>query len=461
MFRYSLFPRRPSRSCGRLSKGQSCTRPRQQRLEIQSTVTTRHQCACCQIWDVTPLIRWLWRRAASYEDATLPVRRMCMRQVLDLLEQRQLYSIKIEHITNLIPPGMLQLPALQRFSIWHRQATPHTESSTPPQTPSIQTTLSPPLGATTEGHVSQRMTPVSSHSCPVARPMRLQLWPSQQQGEVCLGSAKLWKQVQIFQTHGSVLSFCNVAAEHLNVFQRSLLPRLCECEPGHPGYDQCHLVTGRWSSLLRRLTDLPTWPREMPHLGQPLPDGMHHLWHQLQRLPGGHQQHGAHLTVHLSRLFVQWALQRGDKSHGGGSKSNPQLCFFAGACCPTGVKLYRRTNNSLRVYWRSVGLQTQNHTVELYGTGANYTCIAAAGSTYCDIQEETCGDVYTVVVAPVEQSGLKVSFCQPRTYSGGSSVVHYIKMMHVYWYFYFYLSQFPVLEATQAWVSISSHNKIQ
>ncbi|XP_011485050.1 fibronectin type III domain-containing protein 7-like [Oryzias latipes] len=91
--------------------------------------------------------------------------------------------------------------------------------------------------------------------------------------------------------------------------------------------------------------------------------------------------------------------------------------FSSSACCPTGVKLYRRTNYSLRVYWRSVGLQSQNHTVELYGTGANYTCIAAAGNTYCDIQEETCGDVYTVVVAPVGQSGLKVTFCQPRTYS--------------------------------------------
>ncbi|XP_041848243.1 fibronectin type III domain-containing protein 7 [Melanotaenia boesemani] len=91
--------------------------------------------------------------------------------------------------------------------------------------------------------------------------------------------------------------------------------------------------------------------------------------------------------------------------------------FSSSACCPTGVKLYRRTNNSLRVYWRSSGPQDHNHTVELYGTGANYTCIAAAGSMYCDIQEETCGDVYTVVAAPVGQYGIKVTFCQPRTYS--------------------------------------------
>ncbi|XP_061587081.1 fibronectin type III domain-containing protein 7 [Cololabis saira] len=93
--------------------------------------------------------------------------------------------------------------------------------------------------------------------------------------------------------------------------------------------------------------------------------------------------------------------------------------FSSSACCPTGVKLYRRTNNSLRVYWRTSGPQAHNHTVELYGngTGANYLCIAAAGSMYCDIQEERCGDVYTVVAAPVGQDGVKVTFCQPRKYS--------------------------------------------
>uniref|UniRef100_UPI0037E93C90 fibronectin type III domain-containing protein 7 n=1 Tax=Semicossyphus pulcher TaxID=241346 RepID=UPI0037E93C90 len=91
--------------------------------------------------------------------------------------------------------------------------------------------------------------------------------------------------------------------------------------------------------------------------------------------------------------------------------------FSSSACCPTSVKFFRRANLSLRVYWRSLGPQIQNHTVELYGTGANYTCITAAGSKYCDVQEETCGDVYTVVVAPMGQNGSKVSFCQARTYS--------------------------------------------
>lgn len=96
-------------------------------------------------------------------------------------------------------------------------------------------------------------------------------------------------------------------------------------------------------------------------------------------------------------------------------------CVPLGPCCPTNLKLYRMANNTLRVQWRSIGPQTHNHTVDLYGTGANYTCIAAAGIKYCDIQEEICGEVYRVVVAPVGKNGVKVSFCQPRTYSGESS----------------------------------------
>lgn len=98
--------------------------------------------------------------------------------------------------------------------------------------------------------------------------------------------------------------------------------------------------------------------------------------------------------------------------------STLQKFILVGPCCPTNLKLYRRANNTLRVHWRSLGPQIHNHTVDLYGTGANYTCIAAAGVRYCDIQEEICGEVYKVVAAPVGQNGIKVSFCQPRTYSG-------------------------------------------
>lgn len=78
-------------------------------------------------------------------------------------------------------------------------------------------------------------------------------------------------------------------------------------------------------------------------------------------------------------------------------------------------------NNTLRVRWRSAGPQIHNHTVDLRGTGGNYTCTAAAGSRHCDIQEEICGEVYSVVVAPVSRSGGRVLFCQPRTYSGTST----------------------------------------
>ncbi|KAM9323155.1 fibronectin type III domain-containing protein 7 [Pholidichthys leucotaenia] len=91
--------------------------------------------------------------------------------------------------------------------------------------------------------------------------------------------------------------------------------------------------------------------------------------------------------------------------------------FSSSACCPTGVRLYRKDINSLRVYWHSLGPQKYNHTVELYGTGANYTCMAAAGSMFCDIQEGQCGDVYTVMAAPVGQNGVKVHFCKSRNYS--------------------------------------------
>ncbi|KAM6948323.1 fibronectin type III domain-containing protein 7 [Aplochiton taeniatus] len=107
--------------------------------------------------------------------------------------------------------------------------------------------------------------------------------------------------------------------------------------------------------------------------------------------------------------------------------------FSSSACCPTSVKLYRMANNSLRVYWRSSGPpQAQNHTVDLYGTGSNYTCLAAAASTSCDVQEVMCGEVYTVVVAPVARDGGTVKFCPHRMYSvlcSGSNVGMGIPMM--------------------------------
>lgn len=137
-------------------------------------------------------------------------------------------------------------------------------------------------------------------------------------------------------------------------------------------------------------------------------------------------------------------------------------CIPIGPCCPTNLKLYRMANNTLRVQWRSIGAQTHNHTVDLYGTGANYTCFAAAGTKYCDIQEEICGEVYRVVAAPLGQNGVKVSFCQPRTYSGksragmgvysmccGAFVIH----NECVGYSLGFYSQFSAQEVTLVWVS--------
>lgn len=75
-------------------------------------------------------------------------------------------------------------------------------------------------------------------------------------------------------------------------------------------------------------------------------------------------------------------------------------------------------NNTLRVYWRSSG-SLHNHVADLYGTSSNYTCTPPIGSNYCDVSEIVCGEVYTVVVAPLAQDGTKITFCPRRMYSGG------------------------------------------
>ncbi|CAL8281612.1 unnamed protein product [Lota lota] len=106
---------------------------------------------------------------------------------------------------------------------------------------------------------------------------------------------------------------------------------------------------------------------------------------------------------------------------GTGHKSNCSYSgFSSSACCPTNVKLYRMSNSSMRVSWRSSGLrapETQNYTVDVSGAGSNYTCTPAASRSFCDVQDVMCGDVYTVVVAPVDSDGSKVSFCPWRMYS--------------------------------------------
>ncbi|XP_074987684.1 fibronectin type III domain-containing protein 7 isoform X8 [Caretta caretta] len=95
-----------------------------------------------------------------------------------------------------------------------------------------------------------------------------------------------------------------------------------------------------------------------------------------------------------------------------------------GACCPSGVKLYRLRNNGIRIYWRaSAGLI--KYSTDLYGSKGNFTCTPTSGLSYCDVTEIPCGDVYTVVVSPVPEKGSKLTFCPKKIYSvtcSGSSV---------------------------------------
>ncbi|XP_036375846.1 fibronectin type III domain-containing protein 7-like [Megalops cyprinoides] len=98
--------------------------------------------------------------------------------------------------------------------------------------------------------------------------------------------------------------------------------------------------------------------------------------------------------------------------------------FSSSACCPLSVKLYWMTNNTIRVYWRSSG-GLNNYTADLYGANSNYTCTPLPGSNSCDVSDIVCGDVYTVVVAPLSQDGTKIKFCPKRMYSvscSGSNV---------------------------------------
>ncbi|KAJ8376161.1 hypothetical protein SKAU_G00067410 [Synaphobranchus kaupii] len=90
--------------------------------------------------------------------------------------------------------------------------------------------------------------------------------------------------------------------------------------------------------------------------------------------------------------------------------------FSSSACCPSSVKLYRMTNNTIRVYWRSSG-NLNNYTADLYGANSNYTCTPLPGGNSCHVSEIMCGDVYTVVVAPLSQDGAKIKFCPKRMYS--------------------------------------------
>ncbi|KAM4774184.1 fibronectin type III domain-containing protein 7 isoform 2-T7 [Cyanocitta cristata] len=98
--------------------------------------------------------------------------------------------------------------------------------------------------------------------------------------------------------------------------------------------------------------------------------------------------------------------------------------YSSSACCPSGVKLYRLSNNGIRVFWQASD-ETINYNADLRGSKGNFSCTPSSGLSHCDITEIPCGDVYTVVVAPVTDKKPKLTFCPKKIYSvtcSGSSV---------------------------------------
>ncbi|XP_039110904.1 fibronectin type III domain-containing protein 7 [Hyaena hyaena] len=90
--------------------------------------------------------------------------------------------------------------------------------------------------------------------------------------------------------------------------------------------------------------------------------------------------------------------------------------YSSSACCPLGVKLYRLGPNGIRIYWQAARGST-NYSTDLYGSKGVFTCAPSAGLSFCDVTEIPCGDVYTVMVSPVAETGLKLTFCPKKIYS--------------------------------------------
>uniref|UniRef100_A0A672I4J7 Fibronectin type-III domain-containing protein n=1 Tax=Salarias fasciatus TaxID=181472 RepID=A0A672I4J7_SALFA len=104
-------------------------------------------------------------------------------------------------------------------------------------------------------------------------------------------------------------------------------------------------------------------------------------------------------------------------SHSGRMTVCTEQGFSSSACCPSGVKLLRMADNSLRAYWRSTGSGHSTIT-EMVGSSNNYTCTASPGNNQCNIDNIQCGTVYHVMVAPLTADGSKVQYCGQRLYSG-------------------------------------------
>ncbi|XP_077928783.1 fibronectin type III domain-containing protein 7 isoform X2 [Halichoerus grypus] len=90
--------------------------------------------------------------------------------------------------------------------------------------------------------------------------------------------------------------------------------------------------------------------------------------------------------------------------------------YSSSACCPLGVKLYRLGPNGIRIYWQA-SRGSANYSTDLHGSKGIFTCAPSAGLSFCDVTEIPCGDVYTVMVSPVAETGLKLTFCPQKIYS--------------------------------------------
>ncbi|XP_045147664.1 fibronectin type III domain-containing protein 7 [Echinops telfairi] len=90
--------------------------------------------------------------------------------------------------------------------------------------------------------------------------------------------------------------------------------------------------------------------------------------------------------------------------------------YSSSACCPLGVKLYRLGSNGIRIYWQA-SRGSANYSSDLYGSKGVFTCAPRSSLSFCDVPEIPCGDVYTVMVSPVAETGQKLTFCPKKIYS--------------------------------------------
>ncbi|KAM9685458.1 fibronectin type III domain-containing protein 7 [Trichechus inunguis] len=90
--------------------------------------------------------------------------------------------------------------------------------------------------------------------------------------------------------------------------------------------------------------------------------------------------------------------------------------YSSSVCCPLGVKLYRLGPNGIRIYWQA-SRGSANYSTDLYGSKGIFTCAPSSSFSFCDVMEIPCGDVYTVMVSPVAETGLKLTFCPKKIYS--------------------------------------------